>query len=308
MDDAYSAQTPDALLDLSDEEYSSAWLQFREKAGIEQKPVNLPETQPAPAFAKARIYRLRWTRYAAAILIIAASVAGLYRGLHGKHSNYPGSGNSLAGAGTQLIRSNPGMHQQVRLVDGSIVYLFPGSELRIPAGYDQRDRIVTLKGRAFFDIRQAPEKPFIVQTSTLVTTVLGTSFEINENAHDLVSVTVRTGLVAIHKGHSELARLSHDRQIRYHAANDSFAVSGVNAETACNWIVGDLEFENTPLPEICKTLENWYAVTIELPDPKWQHKKVSVKFNRQSLQTVLKVLSLTAGFNYQLENKLVKIN
>lgn len=89
--------------------------------------------------------------------------------------------------------------QPIFLPDGSIVVLKPGSELQFNASdFGKKERVVKLDGEAFFDIHHDPAHPFIVQTATISTRVLGTSFNVRTFDDDRTAeVAVTRGLVAV---------------------------------------------------------------------------------------------------------------
>lgn len=89
--------------------------------------------------------------------------------------------------------------QHIFLPDGSIAVLTPGSELQFnDADFGKKERVVKLDGEAFFDIRHDPAHPFIVQTATITTRVLGTSFNVRTfRDHRQAEVVVTRGLVAV---------------------------------------------------------------------------------------------------------------
>jgi len=95
----------------------------------------------------------------------------------------------------------------VTLPDGTVVQLNAGSRLEITeATFNRQKREVWLSGEAFFEVAKNPEKPFIIHTGTMQTTVRGTSFnvkaygELGENV-----VSVRNGRVEIVENRKTIA-------------------------------------------------------------------------------------------------------
>jgi ferric-dicitrate binding protein FerR (iron transport regulator) len=82
------------------------------------------------------------------------------------------------------------------LPDGSHVDLGPDSKIRFSKTMDKGDRIVSLKGDAFFDVSAGSEHPFIVKTGKANIQVTGTKFIVNASRNrDEVEVAVRSGQV-----------------------------------------------------------------------------------------------------------------
>jgi transmembrane sensor len=92
----------------------------------------------------------------------------------------------------------------IRLPDGSVVTLKEGSTLTYTKRYGMDTREVTLTGEAFFDVAHNPLTPFKVRTGKLVTTVLGTAFNIKVTVGEKVTVAVSHGEVAVSDDHTML--------------------------------------------------------------------------------------------------------
>ena len=112
-------------------------------------------------------------------------------------------------AGTQTVKtvkynilSTPlGGEYQLVLPDGSKVWLNSGSTLRFPTAFIGSERIVELKGEAYFDIAKNPKMPFLVRTNNAMDIkVLGTQF--NVMAYDdekNINTTLIEGSVEVRK-------------------------------------------------------------------------------------------------------------
>jgi transmembrane sensor len=89
-----------------------------------------------------------------------------------------------------------GEQRSLRLADGSTVILDSRSRLRL--NFDDSVRAVELlQGRALFRVAANPVRPFIVRASGTTVRVLGTQFDVKQNASATV-VTVVEGRVAVY--------------------------------------------------------------------------------------------------------------
>ncbi|MEJ7664792.1 MAG: FecR domain-containing protein [Hymenobacter sp.] len=76
--------------------------------------------------------------------------------------------------------------------------LHPGGTLRYPARFSGAERVVQLRGEAFFQVFHDAGHPFRVLTDQLETTVLGTSFRVRAGTGGVATtVQVRTGRVRV---------------------------------------------------------------------------------------------------------------
>lgn len=78
-------------------------------------------------------------------------------------------------AGDQLT----GFIRHLTLPDGTTVVLQANSRLRYPEKFTGNTREITLSGEAYFDVAHDAQKPFIIHTGKIRTTVLGTAFKIS---------------------------------------------------------------------------------------------------------------------------------
>ena len=114
----------------------------------------------------------------------------------------PSSQNALAEAMFNAVTrvNNSVADQHIILSDGSTVTLSTGSSISFPKNYNEQSRIVTLAGRAAFDVKQDPEKPFLVYSGAIVTKSTGTRFtEKAINKDSLIRVEVQAGEVSVFK-------------------------------------------------------------------------------------------------------------
>ena len=64
----------------------------------------------------------------------------------------------------------------ITLEDGTKVWLDAETELRYPTNFDAQNRVVYLKGEAYFEVAKMEGKPFVVKIDQMSVNVLGTKF------------------------------------------------------------------------------------------------------------------------------------
>lgn len=92
----------------------------------------------------------------------------------------------------------------IRLPDGSRVWVNENTEISYPSAFVGDTREVKLTGEAFFEVVKNPDKPFIITSGTVSTTVLGTSFNISAYAGRPTEIRVRSGKVKVQSRSSTL--------------------------------------------------------------------------------------------------------
>ncbi|RUT72239.1 iron dicitrate transport regulator FecR [Flavobacterium cupreum] len=84
----------------------------------------------------------------------------------------------------------------LRLSDGTKVWVNENTQIEYPEHFAANERIVTLKGEAFFEVARDTTRPFIISSGDIKTTVLGTSFDVKAYGK-IAEVNVRTGKVKV---------------------------------------------------------------------------------------------------------------
>ena len=153
-----------------------------------------------------------------------------------------------------------GGEYQLKLEDGTNVWLNAETELRFPVAFGDSERRIFLKGEAYFDVIKSKEWPFIVRTCRSSVKVLGTSFNVCSYEEDaLEQVTLEQGGVEV-KHHDETYLLHPGEQFELDTRNEEIEVKPVNVKLYTSWIDGMFRFHNMPLDLLTVKLERWYNV------------------------------------------------
>lgn len=193
-----------------------------------------------------------------------------------------------------------GQKMRITLPDGSLVNLNSGSSLSYPEHFSNNERAVNLTGEAFFQVMRNEEKPFIVKSKNLTTTVLGTSFNINAFDSISNSVAVVSGRVKVENSHQAMI-LNPNQQTRN--VNGTLKMEEINARKIVGWTQGVLRFEDSALKNVIKSLERWYGVKFKLKNSELEECKFTGQFQNEKLINVLNVLQEALGITYEVKSK-----
>ena len=235
-----------------------------------------------------------WLRLAAALLLIAAS---------GFVINY------FVFRNTDVKFQIADTTQSISLPDGSTVVLNKYSELSYASSFGETDRIVTLKGEAFFEVERDTQKPFVIHVNNAEVEVLGTSFNVQSyEEREEIEVVVQTGLVkfSVPGVNKEIKLEAGQKGIYSKAAKDL----GSTINTDINflaWNTRKLVFTENDLRSVIETINRTYQVNITLPASISSSCVVTVTFDHQSLQSVLNVLKTTLNLEYRINGNQVEI-
>ncbi len=202
-----------------------------------------------------------------------------------------------------------GQKKIIYLPDGSKVILNAGSQLSFPKVFEGKKRAVQLQGEAFFDVVKNPERPFVIQSGSIETTVLGTTFNVSSYPEtDLISVAVVTGKVKVASQTGHQVQLTPSEKAVFDRTTSTLEVEPFDIGYATAWTEGTLAFANEDLDQIFSRLEKWYGVTIEISEGVALNGKYTGRYEKESLEVVLKGISYTSGFGYSIDQKKIFIH
>ena len=172
-----------------------------------------------------------------------------------------------------------------------------------------RLREIYLSGEAFFEVASDSLLPFRVHSGDLITTALGTSFNINSYKENWVQVQLATGKVRVLNVSAKDQSVDLVPGEEVVIGKDSQLVkSKFDLNKAFYWKEGVLGFEKVPFQEVVESLERWYAVDINVQNPPAYMLKISGEFKKNTyLKDVLESLGYAYNFKYSIENKVVFI-
>ncbi|GJM29034.1 MAG: anti-sigma factor [Cyclobacteriaceae bacterium] len=198
-----------------------------------------------------------------------------------------------------------------RFEDGTIVKLFAGSTIRFPEHFSGESREVYLEGEGFFEVKADPGRPFIVKTNSLLTTALGTSFNVRtyENSGKC-DVSLVTGKVKVENLESSTGTLN---QVILMPGEEAVLENGTvlkqpfNEEEKVSWKDGYIYLEDKTFSETLEILERWFAVDFEVINQELaEGTKGSGKIQAHNLEHTLQVIGSSFGFSYQVnEGKVI---
>ncbi len=200
--------------------------------------------------------------------------------------------------------TSSGEISELTLPDGSKVILNADSKLKYPRQFNGTKRTVYLEGEAYFEVRHNIDKPFIVHADDLSTTVLGTKFNVSAYPESkTISVSLLEGKVKVSRdenGRSDnLVILKPEEQILYNKLNNKSTLGIFDSIEAIGWKDKTYKFDNETLSQVLPKLERAYGAKFELTDKQFLTQKITVKFEKSSLKTVIEVIKNLTGLDYK---------
>ncbi|WP_294079116.1 FecR domain-containing protein [Proteiniphilum sp. UBA5384] len=200
-----------------------------------------------------------------------------------------------------------GEKTQLTLPDSSRVWLNSGSTLTYYAHPHQR--LISLQGEAFFDVKKNPHKLFIVQSGEISVQVHGTSFNVSAYESDkVISVSLEKGHVSLinQSNGVVLTDLRPNQMAEITKSDLKYRVVADDVETTKLWTKNILKVYNNDIYEVVKKLERWYGVNITLENVTSRpHYTFVVK--TESMREFLDLMNRMTPITYKIEGKEVYI-
>jgi len=259
---------------------------------------------------KRKTFRLRtyFQRYAAAAVIFILLGGGIL--FYTQHSITGHNTDRIAQARTLFQTTN----DQIRLVilpDGSRIQMNRGTKFSYAThAFNLKQREVWLEGEAFFEVAKNKEKPFIIHTGTMQTTVRGTSFNVKaypQLAENVVSV--HTGKVEVSNRNQMLAVLTKNKQLTFHSTTKHFQTNDMDWENAAGWMDGKLVLCNANVKELQFRIKQNFNADLTIEGSLLEGAMFNSSFNRGTgLKDILERICTLYNVHYEVSGNKIRIH
>lgn len=196
----------------------------------------------------------------------------------------------------------------VELSDGTRVWLNANTMFDFPVDFVRQERVVKLRGEAYFEVAKDAKRPFIVETEGTRTRVLGTSFNVKAYPDEryerttLLEGSVEITLAESTGTPSPRMVLEPGMQARWETGSRSLSVRAVDAEDAIAWRRGEFLFTEEDIQVVLQTLSRWYGVEFVSTDEKLETYTFSGMMSKDDkLGETLEILTLAGGPAFRIE-------
>lgn len=176
----------------------------------------------------------------------------------GGQLTYDGGSNDGAISFNTLTTPKGGQFQ-VRLSDGTRVWMNAASTLRYPTTFSGHERKVEVRGEVYFEVAKDAARPFEVQAGAMKVEVLGTHFNIN--AYDGLSTTLLEGAVKV-SGLQDAEHVILQPGQQAQLSDRIKVVSNPDIDKIMAWKNGLFNFEGASFKEVMQELERWYDIEV----------------------------------------------
>ncbi len=231
--------------------------------------------------------------------------------------------NKLSYAQEQSVKEKMKWHRlvvprggeyQLQLADGTQVWLNSDSELKYTDKFNGKERIVYLKGEAYFDVKEDKERAFIVKTNTMDVKVYGTEFNVMAYEGDeLAQTTLVEGCVGVNlKDETSVVdqlMLKPNMQVDYLIGRSKGQLRQVETSLYTGWKNGLFQFNDEALGSILQKLARWYDVKFFFQDPSVENIRFTGEVKRfEDFSTILNLLEFGSNVQFEVKGDVLTVN
>ncbi|MEO6549376.1 MAG: FecR domain-containing protein [Ferruginibacter sp.] len=228
---------------------------------------------------------------------------------NGNEITYRGKTNEIV---YNNIATSKGQQWQLRLPDGTKVWLNAASSINYPLNFTGSERNVEITGEAYFEVAHNPNNPFKVtvkNSSGNGGTIedIGTAF--NVNAYDdepVAKTTLVEGIIKLSVDGKKggFVKAGQQAMVSDKGANTKI-LDDVDTEDAIAWKDGLFKFNDSDIKTIMRQIGRWYNVSVVYEGAIPEKQIYGTASRNTNLSSILKVLSLS-GVHVELsENKII---
>jgi len=198
------------------------------------------------------------------------------------------------------VVTDKGQKTNIKLPDGTLVWLNSASKLCYNGQYNKRTREVTLIGEGYFEVAKNKDKKFIVHTKNYDVEALGTCFNIKAYNSDIsTTTTLFEGKVLI-EGINYNTTLAPSESVSYKSSTGRFSkTKSERAYFAKMWKEDELVIDdNTTLEQLATILERNYNINIEFRNDSIKGLRYEGIIKNSNLINVLEIICLSGDVKY----------
>jgi transmembrane sensor len=211
----------------------------------------------------------------------------------------------------KTIRTKLDETTEISLPDGSKVTLNAGSRLKYKTHYGKGERVVSLQGEAFFEVRKNAGSPFIIKLNDAQIQVLGTSFNVKAyRGMQNIEVTVAEGKVSVYDKKQPLKKVVTvaGEKAEFNRQQKAVKKTENTDRNFISWKTRRIVFENDDLQQIVNTLSDVYHRSIILRNPALKECTLTTSFDNETLETVFNILESTLEITIEEEGNVIYIS
>lgn len=196
---------------------------------------------------------------------------------------------------------------QVRLPDGSLVYLNAASSLTYtPSLIENGKRVVKLTGEGYFEVAKDKQHPFVVKTDRQEVEVLGTHFNISSYPDDEAEkTTLLEGSVKLSAaGSSKVLKPGQQAKL----LDGKIQINETDPDLAVAWKNNEFVVESERIETIMKMIARWYNVEVIYVGEKTRQRFSGSVSRFDKMSKVLEIVESTGEAHFKIQGRTVYVS
>lgn len=220
-------------------------------------------------------------------------------------SEEPGKGKVTE---SNSLTTDQGNEFNVTFEDGTTVHLNYDTEIRYPVKFSKTERVVYLRGEAYFKIAK-DARPFCVITNQGIIKQYGTEFNVNTFTPQRTEVALVKGSISITQKDNKREHFVKPGQVAYvDTQKENVDIHNTDLTPYIAWNDGRLIFEDRTLENIADILERWYKVNITFGSPELKQLHFTGNMDKYgSIAPILKAIARTTNLNIYIDEREILI-
>ncbi|MEG1949230.1 MAG: FecR domain-containing protein [Odoribacter sp.] len=204
-----------------------------------------------------------------------------------------------------------GGEYQLKLADGTKVWLNSDTRLKYPETFTGDKREVFLDGEAYFEVAKDSRHPFIVHSGVQKVKVLGTCFGITcyADANEQYTTLVEGKVEIEFPGYvSDKYQLEPGKQILFDHLKLEITKRSVNVREFVSWKEGKYVFAKKRLEDMLNTLSRWYNFQVFYQNNDCKEILFSGEIQRfDNFNAILKLIEKTSDVKFIVNDNVVRV-
>lgn len=251
-----------------------------------------------PLIAPLKKRKIGWFRYSAAVFIGVLIASAVWMTLS----------DTLKEPQQHILVQNVVYNkagvQSIVLPDHSEVWMNEDTRLTYPEKFTEEKRSVSLEGKAYFDIRKDPERPFTVRIGNVEIEVTGTEFFVESGLEEPSYITLISGGINLNYKDKEGKNLSTPlvpgEQARINRLNGSVEIENIDTSYYIAWKDGTYRFTDEPLGRIVPLLAKHFDLDIHIA-PSLKNKRFTGRvIPGENIEDVLNSIGKSYPIKYRI--------
>ncbi|MFA6275785.1 MAG: FecR domain-containing protein [Pedobacter sp.] len=221
---------------------------------------------------------------------------------------YEITNDNLGEIAYNTLSTTRGEQTQVRLPDGTLVFLNAESSLKYPTSFlKSNKRQVSLTGEGYFEVAKDKDHPFIVNSKGQNVEVLGTHFNINAYSDEpTIKTTLLEGSVMLSTSLQKEILKPNEQAVMN---GDRINIRTVDTEEIVAWKNNEFLFKNDDFRTNMRKIARWYNVEVfyegDAPD---KLRLGGFSSRSRNISEILKLMEKTGEVHFRIEGRKVHVS